>query len=248
MEKSESSLKNVQNELYELMKIVHNFCEQNEIDYSLIGGSLLGAIRHNGFIPWDDDLDIIVTRENFEKFCECIVKNPPENCVFERDQWVYRIRRTHKTQGYVPSVDIFILDKAPKSKLKNSLQTILLKVIQGLLRNNEKENNYSRLYRFLIRITDFLGRFANKEKLFKRYDRISQWGRKEDSEKLAIYDDRFKLIKLRYDKSLADSYSLHQFNDSEFEILDNYDHYLTLQFGNYMELPPEADRVPEHIF
>ena len=52
----------------EIMWAVHNFCEENELNYYLWGGTLLGAIRHNGFIPWDDDIDIAMTRDDFEVF------------------------------------------------------------------------------------------------------------------------------------------------------------------------------------
>ena len=129
----------VQRELYDLMLILHEYLEKHNIDYSLTGGSLLGAIRHQGFIPWDDDLDIMLSRENFEKFAECFAKDPSDQFIFERDQWVYRARKTHKTEGFVPSIDFFIIDKAPEGKLKVKLQVWRLKILQGMLRNNEKE-------------------------------------------------------------------------------------------------------------
>lgn len=248
MEAKTVCLEEVQKELYELMVIVHDFCERNEIDYSLIGGSLLGAIRHQGFIPWDDDFDIMLSRENFEKFRRCFDNNPPEKCIVERDQWVYRVRRTHRTKGYIPSIDLFILDKAPESSVKNMIQNTALKILQGMLRNNEKGGNYSFIYRVLIVGSSILGKYLNKEKLFERYDQISQWGRNEDSGKTAIYNDRFKLIGLRYDDSLIGNYVYHRFEESEFKIVERYEDYLTLQFGDYMKLPPEKDRVPQHIF
>ena len=63
-----------QNELLDLMKTFHRFCEESDIRYSLYGGSCLGAVRHKGFIPWDDDLDICVDRQNYclEQFLDMI--------------------------------------------------------------------------------------------------------------------------------------------------------------------------------
>ena len=62
------NIEDVQKALLDLMKEVHAFLDENEIKYYLLGGSALGAIRHNGFIPWDDDIDIGLLREDYEKF------------------------------------------------------------------------------------------------------------------------------------------------------------------------------------
>ena len=247
MDDSIASLKSIQKDLYELMCPVHAFCEENGIAYSLTGGSLLGAIRHNGFIPWDDDLDIMLTRDNFEKFREIYYQKKPAGFVFERDQWVYRIRRVHREKGYVPSIDFFIIDSIPDSGIKRKVQLMMLKTIQGLLRTNEKEGEYSAFYRFLISFLGGIGKRMNKEKLFAKYDRISQWGNSNSSQ-LAIFNDKYRLLGLRYEKILVDGYEKHTFEQSDFSIIKNYDHYLTKQFGDYMKLPDEKDRIPRHIF
>ena len=80
--KNEYGTRAIQNELLPLLKDFHEFCIEHEIQYSLAYGSLLGAVRHKGFIPWDDDVDVIVTRDNFMKIRQAIVENP-------RFQWDY---------------------------------------------------------------------------------------------------------------------------------------------------------------
>ena len=238
----------VQRELYDLMIILDEYLEKHNIDYSLTGGSLLGAIRHEGFIPLDDDLDIMLTRYNFEKFVECFAKDPSDKFVFERDQWVYRARKTHKTEGFVPSIDFFIIDRVPSGKLKAKIQLLRLKMLQGMLRNNEKDGKYSFVYRVLIGVSSLLGKLRNKEKMFRTYDRISQWGRKDNGAEYGILNDRFRLLGLRYGDWIIKGYTKHTFEQSEFEIIEEYDKYLTKQFGDYMQLPPENDRVPQHMF
>lgn len=64
--------------LYEILYMVDDFCKAHEIQYFLIGGSLLGAVRHHGIIPWDDDIDIAMTRENYEKFLKLFTQNTPD--------------------------------------------------------------------------------------------------------------------------------------------------------------------------
>ena len=66
----EMTLQEVQNVSLEILKDVHAFCESHNIRYSLAYGTLIGAIRHKGFIPWDDDVDIIIPRPDFERFCQ----------------------------------------------------------------------------------------------------------------------------------------------------------------------------------
>lgn len=81
----------IQDELLDLMKIFHNFCEKEGIQYFLYGGSCLGAVRHKGFIPWDDDLDICVDRINYNKLIKSFQKC--DELKMYKTIWIYRIQK-----------------------------------------------------------------------------------------------------------------------------------------------------------
>jgi len=123
----------LQQDLLDIMKFLHGFCIEHDIKYSLTGGSLLGAIRHGGFIPWDDDFDIMLDRANYEKLLSCMTSYEGSDFILEPDQWVYRIRKQHKVgTGFVPCIDLFVIDRVPENTFVNKLQVLRLKILQGM--------------------------------------------------------------------------------------------------------------------
>ena len=240
-------LKSMQAEVLQIMKFIHKVCEDNGIQYSLTGGTLLGAIRHDGFIPWDDDLDIMMTRANYQKFVNFMKDYEKDDFLMEDDQWVSRVRKESRVYEYVPSVDIFVLDRVPKNAVVHKTQVFLLRIIQGMLRDNRKKGNHNLFYRACIAVTSFVGRFFNKEKLLRAYNRISQKGNIQDSKEWGIFNDRFVFLPMKYEDDFMDNLILHDFADTKFYVINGYHRYLTRHYGDYMQLPPEEERVPMHI-
>lgn len=124
--------------LLKMMKDVHRFLVDNEIEYSLCGGSLLGAVRENGFIPWDDDLDIMMDMQNFNKFLSvCNTSDKIKGYVVSRMLWTYRIQREEDYDGSLTgaTLDIFVIDKVPKSywqKEQIGIGRLLQRAVQSL--------------------------------------------------------------------------------------------------------------------
>lgn len=112
---SEKGLVELHREMLELLKVFHGICMKNHIQYTLHGGTLLGAIREKGFIPWDNDADVSLTRENYQKFLECIRREPLGNGIsFDGD---HRVPRLIKKKNGMPTVfvDLFIYDYITKN-------------------------------------------------------------------------------------------------------------------------------------
>ena len=136
MDKNSKKIKEAQLDLLdELVRI----CEKNNIAYSLVGGTLIGAIRHNGFIPWDDDIDIGMTRDNYEYFLKCCKKdlkkeydiyNWHNDNFFPNPFSKLKIKNSHYTEELAENskmndaifIDVFPYDNIPNSKIKQKMQ------------------------------------------------------------------------------------------------------------------------------
>lgn len=87
MEVDQDMRNRLQDVLVEMMQDIHNVCIKRKIGYALVGGSCLGAVRHQGFIPWDDDIDISMLREDWEKFRSCLMRSLVKICHGSSSIW-----------------------------------------------------------------------------------------------------------------------------------------------------------------
>ena len=249
--------------MLKILKEVHRVCEDNGIRYFLSDGTLIGAVRHNGFIPWDDDLDIGMLREDYEKFIDFAPeKFGKEFClqIYKTDcgygyqygkvllsgtKWIEHVA-THTTRLYAGIyIDIFPYDKIPTGRLKQEFLSFTYKFWKSQVLIKQKYVFYRDIHGFFHKsyfiVKKAIGLLFSLDYLVKKRDSICI--RYKDRDKnfcITKYGGNFWKNQNRYE-SFA-NLVLHTFEDSEFYIPSDYDSILTNLYGDYMTLPPLEKR------
>ena len=250
------SLREVQ---MDILSAVDKFCAESGIAYSLACGSLLGAVRHGGYIPWDDDIDIYMLRPEYERF----VRSFPETLYgryklasLGRNRWwkltvtkVYDDRTILEENSILGSrigvnIDVFAIDKVPDDDT-------------AWLRFDSRRRRLVDRHQAIV--SDLAGMPFSLHKLARIVMRPL-------ARPLARYIDRYarqfngtasehvfesvmgQLQKNRFSIHLFDRMERRKFEDREYSAFADYDSYLSGAYGDYMQLPPEDKRITHHNF
>lgn len=237
----------MQKQLLELLKVFCTFCRDNNIKFSVSSGTLLGAVRHKGFIPWDDDIDIVTDRQNYKK----LISNLPNAQLSiehgtKESFWIDRVRLNHFDSEVKPTIDVFIFDSAPVNSVKCYSKIMSLKLLQGMMKEKPKYEKYSLLYRIISFTTYCLGKPFSQMQKVKWYNKVSEWGNDQACDSFIMSNDQFTGFQYRYPKYLFDEICYLPFEDSEVPAMERYDEYLTMIYGDYMTPPDNSRRKPSH--
>ena len=254
-------IKEVQKVLLDLMKEVHNFLAEHGLKYYLLGGSALGAVRHNGFIPWDDDIDIGLLREDYEKFLdlrekfnakyEIINFQNAGNCDFGLTR-IY-IPNTFIDNPVVSKTkldtrlyfDVFPLDNVPddKAELAKYEQKILKK--KRLIQRIDLRNYGNSKLEIMIKKALSTCLVPFRSCILKSFDNLIKKYRYDETVCVCSLCSQYSFKKQVMNRSVYGEPVLHIFEDVELYIPENIHAYLTTLFGDdYMSLPPEGKRRP----
>lgn len=245
----------------EILKIVDEFCRRYHLHYSLYAGTLLGAIRHQGFIPWDDDLDICMPRGDYMKFLRLweeksipgyILQNKENSPRFT--QSFSKIRKDHTTFVQHDSergayhtgiyIDIFPMDRIPVGFLRKRCFYLNAVFYQLFTREFSTTNEASLVNLFskiILQITPKSVSSYLRKKAILKIIRSSK-----DSSLPRIGIETFESMHRIYSPSLLSSFTRLKFEDMDAMVMNSWDEWLFKKFGNYMELPPAEERIWAH--
>lgn len=249
----------LQEKLLNIMLIFDKVCKENEITYYILGGTMLGAIRHKGFIPWDDDMDVGLPRSDYEKLIGLSENNWPKNIflktpkntidfifpfskLMDRNTTLIESRGTDIIGGIY--IDIFPLDGAGDCFNDSKTYYNKFNYKRRLLYNNQDNREIKGIIRKLFRL-------YSKTKIPRKI--ITSIQEKllsvpyESSSFIGNYNGSWGFKEIMQ-KSILGKPKEYEFEGYKFYGVENYDKYLKLLYGNYLEFPPKEKRISPHDF
>ncbi|MCL2226739.1 MAG: LicD family protein [Oscillospiraceae bacterium] len=255
---SSDELRSLQLVLLDMLIELDRICKKHSIRYCIDGGTLLGAVRHGGFIPWDDDLDVVITRDEYEKLREACIADLDESKFFFQDyttdpyyRWGYgRIRRKNSEFVRVGQehmkmktgifLDIFVRDNVPDSKLGYLLHKFYCYTLRKTL---YAEAGVVTGKNALIRTWYRLLNLIPASFTFRRLDKIAaRYNSKKTKRMRCLTFPMLLKGQYGYNREWFEQTAEIAFEGITFPCAKDYHGYLTHLYGDYMTPPPPDKR------
>ena len=256
-------MNDLQKKQLEILKEFIRVCEKHNLRYFLVGGTCLGAARHHGFIPWDDDMDLFLTRENYQKLLKVAPQEFKEpyffqNALTDKKFFIgYSRLRNSETTGILKweesldynngvYIDIFVFDAFIDDKTLVAKQRRRAKFYGKLAEHyyatGEKRNWWQRLTLSVFQHT--FCKVVPYETLIRLYEKeLRRYEGKTDKYAMLTHDDSF----LNYcDKEIIQDTIYVDYEMIKVPVPKEYDRFLTNQYGDYMQFPPVEERGMWH--
>ena len=255
-------LKRLQDTELEILTVVDSFCRNNKINYSLSYGTLIGAVRHEGFIPWDDDIDLMMYRTEYDRFIKRWLLSPPEGYFLQTDETdpsygnnFLKIRKNgttfiqdeaEKNCHYHTGVfiDIFPVDRVAPPGIQRKMQFLACQINMLMTRNHVsgKQGFTGIVERLLLSLP------VSTKRQLKRISFLykTRWNSSSQDNLLLFWNGTMFGAKKYFESDLFDSFTELPFEGNHFKAFSCYDSFLKSYFGDYMQLPPEEKRKTHH--
>lgn len=260
MDSVESHIQQVWATEQEILDVIHKVCTENGLRYSLAYGTLIGAVRHKGFVPWDDDIDLMMPREDYEKLLAIWDQAAPKGYILQNvrtapdfTQNFTKIRKDHTTflqsdyereRNYNKGifVDIFPGDRVAPGNLSKKVQYI------ACAANLLYSRGYSSGSGGIVGIVERFLLKAPKEKYALHREAAEKWIRRWNGNNSALYvfPSTIAWSRQYYPADLFENMQTIEFCGKNYQCFSNPDAILRMDYGDYMQLPPEEERTWKH--
>lgn len=245
----------------DLLDIIDMFCRKYDIKYSLGYGSLIGAIRHKGFIPWDDDIDVFMLRTEYEKLLDILRQQTeyPFLTVLDSslNEYYYPFAKIidnrtiakmeDNTTPHGIWVDVFPLDNLPNASLKcKSLQKRCLLYRAVVISMTTDFTGVHSIKKILSKkVLSMYAAVVGKKAFLKKYIKLQKKNNSQNSDYVGNLFTPYK--NECYPRDWFNEYQDVEFEGKTYKAISQYDKYLTLVYGDYMTVPPKNKRKDHHI-
>jgi len=248
-----------------LLEAFDQVCKSNQINYFLDAGTLLGAFRNGKFIPWDDDIDIMMFREDFNKLKS--LKNQftgdfeyqdtttdkyytwyLPRLLWKNSDIYYHKTAIDKRAKNKLSLDIFIIDNAPKSKLVFKLWITLIKLFTGMSKRNISFHLYPMSEKLLLYFSAFLSSLIPKNSQIKIYTYLACLFNESKTTHRVVLNHSFARMSDYMSFNIFDKTKWIEFENKQYPVPNDTQSYLETHYGkNFRDLPPVKSRMPHPV-
>ena len=257
-------LRELQLKQLDMLCYFRDFCKENGLTFYLIGGGLIGALRDGGFVPWDDDVDVMLPRADYEKLPKLwkekhadgrfrLLKTDDEvftgNIFTTITDTNYTMVKANQTDVDIPHglvLDVFPLDVCPDGRFARKMQYIWTMLYSLFLAQIVPENHGGMLG-FGSRV--LLGIFRGdkiRRRIWRCCERHMSKYKLSENKCVTELCSGPHWMKIEYPKRIYEGCDTVTFEGLEMPCMKGYDEYLTMVFGDYMPPPPKEKQVPHH--